>query len=129
MLLSSPANDESSNAGTTTTDTAVEESEPNITATTFSLAEVAQHDTQDDCWTVIDDNVYDVTSYVKNHPGGEAILAVCGVDGTADFKNQGAPQDVADEIRTENNLPQDTEFHSPRARDVLRTLQIGVLAS
>ena len=34
-------------------------------------------------------NVYDLTSYVSNHPGGaSAIAAICGKDGTAAFSGQ-----------------------------------------
>lgn len=45
-------------------------------------AEVAKHNTRESCWTVIDSKVYDVTAFLRQHPGGAAILlrqggAVC----------------------------------------------------
>lgn len=54
---------------------------------TFTLAEVSQHSTADDCWFVIDGEVYDVTEYIAagTHPGGEAILNGCGTDATEMF--------------------------------------------
>jgi hypothetical protein len=33
---------------------------------------------QSDCWIVIKGKVYDVTSYVEEHPGGESILKNAG---------------------------------------------------
>ncbi|NDE27239.1 MAG: cytochrome b5 domain-containing protein, partial [Actinobacteria bacterium] len=41
------------------------------------------------CWTVIDNNVYNLTNWISSHPGGAgAIQSLCGVDGTASFKAQ-----------------------------------------
>ncbi|KAF4774433.1 FMN-dependent dehydrogenase [Colletotrichum scovillei] len=41
---------------------------------TWSLSEVRQHRTVDDCWMAIHGVVYDITSFLPNHPGGKAIL-------------------------------------------------------
>ena len=35
----------------------------------FTWAEIIKHDKPDDCWIVIHGKVYDVTNFVKNHPG------------------------------------------------------------
>jgi cytochrome b involved in lipid metabolism len=52
----------------------------------FTAAQVAEKNSKSSCWTIISGNVYDITSYVPNHPGGEAeIVKVCGKDGTALF--------------------------------------------
>ena len=57
---------------------------------TYSLADVSKHKTQNDCWIVINSNVYDVTSYLDFHPGGaDMILMVCGQDATKDYNSQG----------------------------------------
>lgn len=49
-------------------------------------AEVAKHSTKDSCWIVIDSKVYDVTSFLHQHPGGAAILLrQAGADATAEF--------------------------------------------
>lgn len=54
--------------------------------TEFTLAEVAQHSTQESCYTAVDGKVYDVTSFIPNHPGGvQRIMQVCGKDGTELF--------------------------------------------
>jgi cytochrome b involved in lipid metabolism len=55
----------------------------------------------------ISGNVYDVTSFIPNHPGGDQILMGCGKDATSLFTGQG---------------------HSGRAYNILPQYQIGVLA-
>jgi cytochrome b involved in lipid metabolism len=65
-------------------------STPSVGTTTalksYTLAEVSTHSTQQDCWTTIRGNVYNVTSFITLHPGGVAnIMKVCGKDGTAVF--------------------------------------------
>ncbi|CAM8983224.1 unnamed protein product [Rhodiola kirilowii] len=51
----------------------------------FTSAEVAVHNKRTDCWIIIKDRIYDVTSYVEEHPGGDAILAHAGDDSTEGF--------------------------------------------
>jgi cytochrome b involved in lipid metabolism len=74
---------------------------------TYTLSQVAENNNKSSCWTIIDNNVYDITSYVPRHPGGESeILQVCGQDGTALF-----------------NKP--SEHKSNGARNILETFKIG----
>ena len=42
--------------------------------TIYSYEEIARHGTRDSAWVVINNNVYDVTEFVKRHPGGDAII-------------------------------------------------------
>ena len=57
----------------------------------ITVAEVLKHSTAADCWSVVNGNVYDLTSYVSTHPGGEAVIkAICGKDGTKAFSGQHA---------------------------------------
>ncbi|XVF88628.1 hypothetical protein PTKIN_Ptkin19aG0066200 [Pterospermum kingtungense] len=51
----------------------------------YSRTEVSQHNKRTDCWIITKDKVYDVTSYVEEHPGGDAILAHAGDDSTEGF--------------------------------------------
>lgn len=44
--------------------------------TVFSWKQVAQHNTIDDAWVVIDDVVYDVTAMAPEHPGGTEIVKI-----------------------------------------------------
>jgi cytochrome b involved in lipid metabolism len=49
----------------------------------LTLQEVALHATTDDCWASIHGNVYDLTDWVNDHPGGSIyIQSICGKDGT-----------------------------------------------
>ena len=47
---------------------------------TLTLAEVATHDREEDCYIIIGNErtggakVYDVTKYLEDHPGGDAVL-------------------------------------------------------
>ncbi|KAJ9692242.1 hypothetical protein PVL29_011352 [Vitis rotundifolia] len=52
---------------------------------TYTKAEISLHNKNTDCWIIIKDKVYDVTSYVEEHPGGDAILAHAGDDSTEGF--------------------------------------------
>ena len=57
--------------------------------TSYSMAQVAAANSKTKCWTTIGGNVYDLTSWIAQHPGGQgAILGICGKDGTAVFDAQ-----------------------------------------
>ena len=54
----------------------------------YTRARVKTHSTETNCWTAVNGNVYNVTGWVMKHPGGPTvILAMCGKDATAAFKN------------------------------------------
>lgn len=36
-----------------------------------SASEVLKHSSEKDCWMVVNGNVYDLTNFAPNHPGGE----------------------------------------------------------
>ncbi|KAL8501894.1 hypothetical protein ACS0TY_021131 [Phlomoides rotata] len=52
---------------------------------TYRKCEVSLHNKRSDCWIIIKEKVYDVSSYVEEHPGGDAILAHAGDDSTQGF--------------------------------------------
>lgn len=55
----------------------------------LSAEQVAAHNTKNDCWTVIDGMVYDLTSYIPIHKGGPLPLeSICGKDGSNAFSGQ-----------------------------------------
>jgi cytochrome b involved in lipid metabolism len=83
------------NTATTTTDTQLT-SLPEVSGITST--EVAAHNSRETCWSTINGNVYDLSSWITEQPGGEqAILQLCGTDGSAKFngKHGDAPKQAA----------------------------------
>ncbi|GMG01005.1 unnamed protein product [Aspergillus oryzae var. brunneus] len=73
----------------------------------FTFQEVSGHNTKKDLYMVIHDKVYDCTSFVDEHPGGEEVLLdVGGQDATEAFEDVG---------------------HSDEAREILDGLLVGNL--
>jgi cytochrome b involved in lipid metabolism len=57
--------------------------------TKLTLDEVKKHDSSTSCWSIIYENVFDLTKWITKHPGGaEKIRAICGKDGTSSFERQ-----------------------------------------
>ncbi|MCJ1471784.1 hypothetical protein MMC13_000425 [Lambiella insularis] len=53
---------------------------------TFSLGDVAAHKKPDDLWIIVDEDVYDLTKFQTEHPGGQKILQrVAGKDASKQF--------------------------------------------
>lgn len=78
------------------------------TTASFTLADVAKHNTPESCYIIVNSSVYDVTKFTDKHPGGsDKIIPLCGKDATVPF----------------------TQVHGgqPKPADVLVGLQIGVL--
>ncbi|XP_077287153.1 cytochrome b5-like [Arctopsyche grandis] len=63
----------------------------------YSLSEVATKNGKDGapCWIVVRDKVYDVGSFMIEHPGGaDLIEEVLGTDATKDFDDAGHSNDA-----------------------------------
>ena len=62
---------------------------PAPAAGTYTMAQVASHNSSASCYTAVSGSVYDLTPFIDQHPGGaQAILSLCGQDGTAAFMGQ-----------------------------------------
>ncbi|KAK8522828.1 hypothetical protein V6N13_115774 [Hibiscus sabdariffa] len=73
----------------------------------YTMQEASQHNTKDDCWVVIDGKVYDLSSYLDEHPGGDdVVLVATGKDATDDFEDAG---------------------HSESAKELMQSFCIGEL--
>ncbi|KAL9107773.1 MAG: hypothetical protein Q9227_007395 [Pyrenula ochraceoflavens] len=79
---------------------------------TLPQADVASHNTKKSCYVTIGSKVYDVTSFLPDHPGGgDLILEYGGKDVSAIMK---------DEI---------SHFHSEAAYEILDDLHMGFVAT
>ena len=51
----------------------------------YTYQDVLKHNHIDSCWIIITNKVYDVTKFIKTHPGGQSILGLAGKDATVFF--------------------------------------------
>ncbi|KAE9042218.1 hypothetical protein PF010_g4242 [Phytophthora fragariae] len=57
----------------------------------ISMEEVSRHNTESDCWSVLDGKVYNMTPYLKFHPGGVADLLLSAGGDCTDLFNEKHP--------------------------------------
>lgn len=78
----------------------------------YTLAQVAEHATSTDCWMAIEGKVYDVSSYVPQHPAPPSVItAWCGKEATEGMRTKGYGPD-----------------HSPAGWTLLEQFLLGELA-
>ena len=62
---------------------------PTPTKMGYTMDQVKVNNSSAKCWSVIEGNVYDLTTWINSHPGGAgSIRALCGIDGTQEFNRQ-----------------------------------------
>ncbi|KIK06860.1 hypothetical protein K443DRAFT_129445 [Laccaria amethystina LaAM-08-1] len=72
---------------------------------TWTLEQVAKHNTHDSCWVIIENNVYDVTEFLSEHPGGaKIILKYAGKDATAAYEPIHPPDALEKHLLPSQNL-------------------------
>lgn len=65
----------------------------------ITMAEVATHATATDCWSVVNGTVYDLTTWISQHPGGPSpIESMCGQDATSAFTSQHGGQQEPEQV-------------------------------
>ncbi|HRE71643.1 MAG: cytochrome b5 domain-containing protein [Candidatus Accumulibacter sp.] len=68
---------------------AVETPQPVASGEFQALSEVARHKTPDDCWMAINDQVYDLSNYLPDHPSEpEVIVAWCGREASEAYRTK-----------------------------------------
>jgi cytochrome b involved in lipid metabolism len=70
----------------------------------YTMIEIATHNKESDAWLVYNNKVYDMTTYIKKHPGALAIIRGLGKDATSIF---------------------DKANHSNRAKNIMKKYYIG----
>ncbi|EXJ63536.1 L-lactate dehydrogenase (cytochrome) [Cladophialophora psammophila CBS 110553] len=68
----------------------------------ISVAEISSHSADTDCWIVVDNQVWDITKFAPEHPGGPGIIyKYAGRDATQAYNEIHSPAIIR------NNLPAD----------------------
>ncbi|KAF2238318.1 putative mitochondrial cytochrome b2 [Viridothelium virens] len=74
-------------------------------AKVFSYDEVSKHNTAESCWVVLYGNVYDVTEFVPQHPGGsKIILQLAGKDATEEYDPVHPPGTLEESLKPQSKL-------------------------
>jgi len=67
----------------------------------ITLDEVKSHNIPNSAWTIVNEQVIDITQFSKRHPGGDIILLSAGRDATVLFHTyhpRGVPKSVLDKL-------------------------------
>lgn len=72
----------------------------------YTIEEVKKHNKIKDAWLIYNDNVYNITDYIKLHPGSMSIKKGIGKDSTKIINKIG---------------------HSKRAIEIMSKYKIGIL--
>ncbi|KAI1099413.1 FMN-dependent dehydrogenase-domain-containing protein [Jackrogersella minutella] len=71
----------------------------------ISAEEVVKHTTPESCWVVLYGNVYDVTEFLPEHPGGsKIILQLAGRDATEEYDPIHPPGTLEENLKPEAKL-------------------------
>ncbi|KAL1855674.1 hypothetical protein Daus18300_011055 [Diaporthe australafricana] len=66
---------------------------------------IAQHTSKESCWVILYGNVYDVTDFLSEHPGGsKIILKLAGKDATEEYDPVHPPGTIEENLKTEQKL-------------------------
>jgi cytochrome b involved in lipid metabolism len=100
------------NQKVTVTPTSITATSTSNSKITLTANEVAKHNSANNCWLIINGNIYNVTSYLNTHPAGpDAIIPYCGKDATQAFNTKGGRG----------------ETHSSQANNLLDNYLLGKL--
>jgi cytochrome b involved in lipid metabolism len=69
------------------------------------MCEIRRHNTEQSCWLVAGDTIYDATSYISQHPGGATSI----------LKKSGGVADCSEDLM----------FHSKNGRKVWKKYVVG----
>ncbi|TQW06707.1 cytochrome b2 [Cordyceps javanica] len=71
----------------------------------ISVSEVRKHNNSDSCWIVVDEQVYDMTSFAPTHPGGAQIIyRYAGKDASDQYNAVHAPSLISKTLGSEQQV-------------------------
>lgn len=66
----------------------------------YTLEDIQAHNMSNDTWLIIHDKVYDITSFLEEHPGGEEVLLEqAGADASESFEDVGHSMDAREMLQ------------------------------
>ncbi|KAA0723788.1 Cytochrome b5 [Triplophysa tibetana] len=66
----------------------------------YTRQEIQEHNVSGDAWLIIHEKVYDVTTFMEEHPGGEEVLLEqAGTDATESFEDVGHSTDAREMLQ------------------------------
>ncbi|XP_056614913.1 cytochrome b5 [Triplophysa dalaica] len=66
----------------------------------YTRQEIQDHNVSGDAWLIIHEKVYDVTTFMEEHPGGEEVLLEqAGTDATESFEDVGHSTDAREMLQ------------------------------
>ncbi|BCR91640.1 putative cytochrome b5 reductase [Aspergillus chevalieri] len=86
----------------------------------YTIKDLASHKSRDDLWIAIHGKVYNITPYIRDHPGGpDVLLDTAGTDATEAYDEVGHSED-ADEILQTYYIGtlRDAQEHRPKNKTV-----------
>ncbi len=93
---------------TETTSTPTQMTTSSTSTNIVTSIDVQKHNSISDCWIVLNNNVYNVTSYIDQHPGGLTMVPFCGKDATEAY-----------------NTIREGSGHSNKATKLLQSFYVG----
>ncbi|PVI02309.1 hypothetical protein DM02DRAFT_641315 [Periconia macrospinosa] len=71
---------------------------------TVSVEEIKQHASEDDCWIVVDGEVWDITEFAREHPGGSEIIhRHAGLDASTAYNSAHSPSLISKTLSTSSH--------------------------
>ncbi|KAG8782575.1 hypothetical protein FRC12_020635 [Ceratobasidium sp. 428] len=90
----------------------------------LSTKEVGTHNTPESCWIIVSGQIYDVTEFLPEHPGGSAILLKhAGQDATSAYEMAHGPEIIQEGLPASKKMgavdPSTIESH-PKKSDIVK---------
>ncbi|CZR53891.1 related to cytochrome b5 [Phialocephala subalpina] len=102
-------------------------------AQTFTRKEIEAHKRDDDLWIVMHNKVYNLTSYLEEHPGGKELLQqLGGLDATEAFEEVGHSDEARETVEaflvgeiSAEDAQEDVEIYRPNFEVTSRITEYG----